>query len=179
MKCVYKQCQKLKNNLKTLRQRKGDDPYIEKALLVWFNEMRGQNAVVIGLMLLNKAKEFAVNLEKCNEFGVFPYRNNCLEFRFLIAFIYRNLLLIKRFYISKLQSRFDRTKSMFDQFLFYHRTLPSTSVFSKVSQREHLCMTQYCSSCLHSLDFVVLEIQSADPNMSSSNCNVLCLQFVY
>lgn len=51
-------------NLKTLRQRKGDHPDIEKALLIWFNEMRGQNAVITGLMLLNKAKEFAVDLEK-------------------------------------------------------------------------------------------------------------------
>ena len=51
-------------NLKTLRQRKGDHPDIEKALPIWFNEMRGQNAVVTGLMLSNKAKEFAVNLEK-------------------------------------------------------------------------------------------------------------------
>lgn len=50
------------SNLKSKRQRKGDHPNIERALTIWLNDMRSKNAVVSSLMLMNKAKEFAVQL---------------------------------------------------------------------------------------------------------------------
>lgn len=52
------------SNLKSKRQRKGDYPNVEKALTMWFNDVRSKNAVVTSLMLLNKAKEFSIKLNE-------------------------------------------------------------------------------------------------------------------
>lgn len=44
--------------------RKSSFPEVEKALLMWFNEVRSKGTVITTLMLLNKAKQFALQLEK-------------------------------------------------------------------------------------------------------------------
>ncbi|XP_046810205.1 tigger transposable element-derived protein 3-like [Lucilia cuprina] len=57
----------LSTNLKSKRQRKGEHPNVEKALAIWFNDMRSQNAVITSLMIMNKAKEFAIQLDEVFE----------------------------------------------------------------------------------------------------------------
>lgn len=52
------------SNLKSKRQRKGEHHNTERALKIWFNDMRSQNAVITSLMLLNKAKDFAIQLDE-------------------------------------------------------------------------------------------------------------------
>lgn len=47
-------------NLKQKRQRKGFYDNTEKPLAAWFDQQRQKNAVVSSLVLLNKAKEFAL-----------------------------------------------------------------------------------------------------------------------
>ncbi|XP_037817449.1 tigger transposable element-derived protein 6-like [Lucilia sericata] len=64
MKKIYIRNLALSSNWKSKRQRKGEHPNVEKALAVWFDEMRGQNAIVTSSMLVNKAKELGIQMNE-------------------------------------------------------------------------------------------------------------------
>lgn len=47
-------------NIQQKRNRKGLHDSVEKALAIWFDQQRQKNCIVTSLLLINKAKEFAV-----------------------------------------------------------------------------------------------------------------------
>ena len=62
---------------KACRQRQSNHPDLDKALLMWFNEIMSKDAIVTTMMLLDKAKQFSIKLNKDfepNESWIFRWK---------------------------------------------------------------------------------------------------------